>query len=675
MRLRLFAWLRAIRRHLKTLGLPPWLWPLLQALVFWALALALSETRLWRQLEYRSFDLLTVAAAKGESSLPIIVVGIDDASMQTLNERWPWPRRLHARLIERLRDAGAAVVAFDVMFDHPSNPDDDKALAQAIERAGNVVLAASRTKQETSQGTLWGRADPIDLLVQAGAKVGLVNVEFGTDQVARHFPMASDAFWKEILFRLRAANPEVNFDSTLGEERLMRFVGPDHAIPYVSFAQVLQEDPDKLKELFGNALVLVGRETQAAADVGAAQVDVFATPFTTSTGRFTPGVELHATLIDNAINRNSLQQAPTWARAIVLLLVSLWCALLPLRFRPLWSAASGLTACAAVAGGSWLLFVQGNVWLPVFSAFTLAASSYLLHGIVAYTRELRQKARIRAAFSLFVPAAVADAMAQQTGALEPGGVEKDLTALFTDLADFTTTSEQLRPAQVARLLNLYFDTMTDIVFRHGGTVQGYIGDALMAFWGAPVEDPDHARKAVEAAHAMVAAESTINSRLIAEGLPPVHTRIGINSGVAVVGNIGSKVRFNYTALGDTINLAARLEGLNKRYGTSVLLSEQTLARQPGTAGFRRIEKVRVKGRSAPVEVATLCDAPDLIAASNEALALYHQRNWEASDARWLALLQSHPDDPVAQYYRRRIAQWQQQPPPDDWDGTESIHEK
>ncbi len=637
--------------------------------------LAGSESRFWKALEFRNFDWLTVHSAPGESRLPIVIVGIDDASMAQLNERWPWPRRLHARLVETLHKAGAAVIAMDVIFDHPTTPRDDAALERAVAKAGNVVLAAARFSQTTAQGMLWSRFDPMPSLIRAGAKPGLVNIEFESDQIVRRFPEAGESFWKEVLFRVREAIPTLEFDPGLKQDSLIRYVGPDHSFPYVSFYRALDVGKSIPKDVFENALVLVGRETQAASDIGASQVDVFATPFTSTTGRLTPGVEILATLMDNAINRSSIREVPLWGRGIILLAVSCWCAFVPWRFRPVWSALSALLACAAVAAANAALFVYNAWWLPMFSSVAAALCIYVIQGSFAYVTEVRNKARIREAFSLFVPASVADSLASQSTALTPGGEEKELSVLFTDLAGFTTAAEGLRPSQVAHLLNTYFHAMTEIVFRHKGTVQGYIGDALMAFWGAPVADAAHSVNAVAAAEEMVAARDAINGQLQAEGLPTVSTRIGIHTGLAIVGNIGSRVRFNYTAIGDTCNLASRLEGLNKRYGTWLLVSGETLAQHTDRSRFRRIERVRVKGRDKPVEVFTPCDDRWLVEQGDQAIELFGTRKWEAADAIWQEVQARYSTDPVAQYYRSRIAEFAVEPPSPEWDGIESMTEK
>lgn len=657
------------------LTIPRVIGQVVRAMLMFTVFMLVTDTRYWKMLEFRGFDALSVATAAGESQLPIVIVGIDDYSVAELNARWPWPRQFHAQLIDKLHAAGAAVIAFDVVFDSPTAPEDDRALAKSIANAGNVVLIAASARQTSSQGTIWTRLDPMPSLVQAGAKVGLAQIEFEPDLVARRFPMAGDAFWKEILFRLRGANPAVDFDSTLKEDRLIRFIGPDHAIPYVSYARVLGRGEPIPKDTFEGALVLVGRESSAVADVGAAQVDVFATPFTAHSGRLTPGIEIHATMIDNAVTRSSIIEAPQWVRIALLVLVSFWSVFIPRQFRLVRSGLSALVLSVGVVGLSYALFASLNFWLPVIGAVALVISSYLVQGMQSYVVELRHKSRIRAAFSLFVPQAVADRMAAQSTVLLPGGEEVELTSMFTDLAGFTSISEGLTPPQVAQLLNIYFDFMTDIVFRHGGTVQGYIGDAIFAFWGAPVPDSDHRSKAAAAACEMVDAQSLINEKLRAKGLPAVYTRIGVHSGTAVVGNIGSKVRFNYTALGDTINLSARLEGLNKRYGTALLISEETYRGIRPSGGFRRVEKVRVKGRERPVEVYTPCSDHWVVDTSAKAIDLFLARQWSQSQDLWQSILQRDASDKLANYYLARIEECVEHRVSDTWDGIESITEK
>ena len=650
----------------------------LRHLLVFLVFLGLTSTRLWDVVEFNGFDALTVLTAQGQSPLPIIVVGIDDPSIEQLREHWPWPRRVHAQLIDKLQAEGAAVVAFDIPFSNTTTTEDDAALQQAIDKAGNVVLMASLTRQNGERGNLWRRVDPNPLFTEVGAKVGLAQIEFEHDMVVRRFPLAVDSFWKEILFHLQRINPGVDFDSTLQQNHLIRFFGPDHSVPYVSYARVLGHGKPLPPGTFDGALVLVGRDTQGLVDVGSAQSDMFATPFTAFNGKLTPGIEIHAALIHNAVTRSSVEEAPYWIRASLLLLVALFSAFVPRQFRLLRSGLATTGLSVGLVGISYVLFVYFNFWLPIIGGIALAITSYLIQALHAYVDEVRNKSRIRTAFSLFVPTAVADRMAEQSTVLEPGGEELELSSMFTDLAGFTSISEQLSPTQVAQLLNFYFDQMTEIIFRHGGTVQGYLGDGVFAFWGAPVPDAGHRSKAVNACCELVAAEDAINAKLQALGLPAVHTRIGLHSGMAMVGNFGSKVRFNYTALGDTINLSSRLEGLNKRYGTPMLISAETYAglTEGKKATFRCVEKVRVKGRDKPVEVYTPCADARVIELSHQGLDLFLTRRWDESKKVWNALLQHAPSDTIARYYLNRINELQALPfIADDWDGIVSINEK
>ncbi|MEN9374216.1 MAG: hypothetical protein RIR79_1768 [Pseudomonadota bacterium] len=638
----------------------------------------LTSTRFWDVIEFNGFDALTVITAPGQSPLPIIVVGIDDSSIQKLRQPWPWPRSLHAELIDQLHAQGAAVVAFDIPFHNPTTPEHDAALKKAIAKAGNVVLIASLTRQNGERGNLWSRVDPYSAFTDAGAKVGLAQIEFEHDMVVRRFPLAVDSFWKEILFHLQRKNPEIDFDSTLTRNHLIRFFGPDHSVPYVSYARVLGHGKPIPPGTFEGALVLVGRDTQGLVDVGSAQADMFATPFTAFNGKLTPGIEIHASLIHNAATRSSVAEAPYEIRVGLLLMVAWFSAFVPRQFRLLRSGLSTTALCLGLVGTSYVLFTYFNFWLPVVGGIALAITSYLIQALQAYVDETRNKSRIRTAFSLFVPTAVADRMAAQSTVLEPGGEELELSSMFTDLAGFTSISEQLSPTQVAQLLNFYFDQMTEIIFRHGGTVQGYLGDGVFAFWGAPVPDAGHRSRAVSACCELVAAENAINAKLQAKGLPAVHTRIGLHSGMAMVGNFGSKVRFNYTALGDTINLSSRLEGLNKRYGTPMLISAETYAglTESKKNQFRRVEKVRVKGRDKPVEVYTPCADVEVIEISNRAIDLFLARRWAESEQLWHTLLQHQSTDPIAHYYLHRIMVLQAQGDVgEDWDGIVSISEK
>ncbi|MFC4158930.1 CHASE2 domain-containing protein [Chitinimonas lacunae] len=632
--------------------------------------------RFWYWIEYRWFDFLTVQTAPHAATLPIVVIGIDDASLAALQQRWPWPREIHARLIDKLAAAGVSVVAFDVIFDQPTDPANDAALAESIRQAGNVVLAANPYRQETAFGLLSGIAEPLPILRQAGARVGLVAVEMELDRGVRRLPNRDDAFWRRIVEGLRRANPSMAPPPPLPERPLLRYLGPDHSFPYLPYHQVLDTDIEPLREALAGSLVLIGRDTRATGELGAAQTDMFYTPFTAYTGRDTPGVEIHATAVDNALRGVAIGEVP-WQARLALLLVAMGLGTLLLsRFHGWWSLGATLGLAGGALGLSYALFIWLGLWLPPLGAVTALALFYVARAVDAFVVEQRQKQRIKRIFSLYVPAAVAERLAQQEEeSLALGGEQRELTLMFTDLADFTSAAELLTPQQTARLLNVYFGGMTEAIFEHQGTVDKFIGDAVMAFWGAPLPDTHHADHAVAAARAMLEAEAVINARLSDEGLPPVSTRIGIHTGEAVVGNMGAPKRFNYTALGDTVNLAARLEGLNKRYGSRLLVSGATVARLRDKSGLRLVERVRVKGKQETVEVYTPCPDPWLVEQSAFALDYYCWQDWDKAEQIWNEIVLRYPDDLVGLRYLARISELRFNPPAEGWDGAESMSEK
>ena len=615
----------------------------------------------WYVLELKGFDALTRATAPNASQFPVTIVAIDEASFANVGKQWPWPRALYARLIDQLAKSGALVIALDVVLPEPSNqgPADDAALAQAIRRAGNVVLASERQYEETALSRQWLRVDPLPQFLAAGAANGYVNIEYDPDQVVRAIPFASDAFWKKIVEKLppglvKAAIPK--------RGAMFRFAGGDHTFPYVSFYQALDADKDLPPDAFRDQIVLVGRDVKANVDVRLANGDLFATPFTGIAGGLMPGVELHANALETAFRGSALDPAPAWASAVLVLLVVALCAVAMRRWRPLSGGAAVIVLLAALGGLDWALFQKANVWLPVFAAMSSALAMYLACGGVAYAIERRRRGEIRRAFSLYVSPEVVDHVMAHPERLALGGERREVTMLFTDLEGFTTLSERLEAEKVASILNLHFTRATAIVKRHRGTVNRFIGDAIMAMWGAPVDDPDHAYHAAAAAVEMQRDMEALRAELAGRGLPGIRMRVGLHSCVAVIGNLGSSDRFDYTAIGDGVNLAARLEGVNKLYHTGILLSGETARRIDGRIGLREVDRVIVKGKSEAVEIFTPCDEPAVLEANSRAIAAWRGRQWDDSERAWGAILAIHPDDGIARLYVDRIAEARQAAP-------------
>jgi adenylate cyclase len=304
-----------------------------------------------------------------------------------------------------------------------------------------------------------------------------------------------------------------------------------------------------------------------------------------------------------------------------------------------------------------------------------------------YLTEEREKRNIRLAFRHYLTASVMDAVLADPSMLKLGGDKRELTVLFSDIRGFTTLSERLTPEQLVQLLNDYLTPMTDIVFDNGGTLDKYMGDAIMAFFGAPVNQPDHALRACRTACQMLEGLAILKARLAAEGLPPIEIGIGLNSGPMVVGNMGSHSRFDYTVMGDAVNLGSRLEGTNKLYHTNVIISEFTYALVKDQVVARELDSVAVKGKDKPVRIYELiavgnppdafvaASGPQRIAAYEAALALYRQGKFTEAQASLRLIEATWPGDGGVAYLTERVAEMLGQPPPVDWDGVSRLHTK
>lgn len=640
----------------------PW-WPVAACLLALLLVVAASFSRPWHALEFKTFDVLTAIAAPKRSALPVVILAIDEPSFQALQHAWPFPRSLHAALLDRLHADGAAAVGLDIVFADPSAEAEDLALERAIARAAPVVLASMREKVDSQSAALWMDVLPLPRFVDAGADAGDAGVEPDDDFVVRRPPVADAGFARRLAQRaaeaMGRAQPLHDFD-------WIGYRGPRGSFETHSYYQALE--PGLLPAgFFKDKIVLVGRSVRTATEITRTQGDLFNSPFGTAGGdRLFPGVELQATLVDNFLAGSGLRSAPegwTLALTVLLLPVLLWAG------RGLHPASAALlTAGLVVVMGavSWWLFARYRIWWPPLLPAVGAVAMYGASALVAYAL-VRQRARqTRAMLAQYLPPAVVGRLIAHPELLRLGGEAREVTLMFTDLANFTTLSEQLSAEQTVEVLTGYFNAMTPIVHATGGTVDKFIGDAVMAFWGAPLEDPQHAEHAVAAAIAMQQAMQKLVDDLAARGLPPIRMRIGLHTGRVVVGNVGSEQRFSYTAIGDAVNLAARLEGANKAFGTGILLSEATAAQLPGSVALRALDDVIVKGKTEPVRVFTPCDDAVACRASQAALDAFRARDWDGAMQSLAEVLQCLPGDLAALRLQERVAVARALPEGADW---------
>ena len=638
----------------------------------WMLSAAALFSPVWQPVELKVFDVLSVFTSPKKSVLPITIIGIDEASFTQLGVRWPWPRDMHAQLVDRLTQSGAAVIAFDVLFPEPGSTNEDDAFARSIAAAGNVVLAADNVYHETDVSRQWLRMDPVSLFTLAGAATGLATMTLDGDTVARRMSEADDAFWREAIRTLIRSRPGSVEEPYIPPGAMMRHLGPAHTFPYVSYYQVLNGDPSIPPDFFVDQIVLIGRDVRASPELGAAQADTFATPFLMTSGLLTTGVEIQATQIENALMGQTIQ--PVSPALNILAITSILLLAMPLLFfwHPLRSTALALLLGSATIGVSVWLFAAYNLWLATATPLLALAIAFLSTGVGSYFTERRRAGEIRSAFSKYVSSEVVEEMIAHPEQLKLGGHRREVSVLFSDLAGFTSMSEKLTPDAVANVINLYLNAMTRIIMAHEGTVDKFIGDAVMAFWGAPMDDAEHALHAVQSAIAMQEAMRDMQPQFQALGVDVLKLRIGINSGPAIIGNMGSDLRFDYTAIGDTVNLASRLEGANKAYGTNIMLANSTAEIVKGRIPLRQIDRVRVKGKNVPVDVFIPCEDAALIAATERAWAAYLARDWNGARACWQEIREIAPDDSLIAVFEKKIAAHESSPPSSDWDGSIAL---
>ena len=451
---------------------------------------------------------------------------------------------------------------------------------------------------------------------------------------------------------------------------LVNYHGPARTYPYVSFGNVaLKKFPPGT---FKDKIVLVGA---SATGIG----DLRATPFG---GIDFPGTEIHANVIDNILNQQFIVhrglQALTDVGFILLFGIPLgiWLAMV----RPRWMIL-GLAFIFPFAGIVYWAFLHGwwlNFIVPAVFVLIPNVSLVALYRVLI---EEQEKRKVRGAFQQYVSPEVIRRLLSDPERVKPR--KTDVSVLFSDIRGFTTISETLDAQTLAGLLNGYLTEMTRIIFRHQGTLDKYIGDAVMAIWGAPFDEPDHAQRCCLSAVSMLARLAELQVQWRAQGSPVLEIGIGINTGIASVGNMGSSLRYGYTALGDAVNLAARLEGLNKEYGTQILISEFTRrVLRDDQFMFREIDFIRVKGKLQPVTIYEILgprakenSGEELVALFGVAREAYTHRDWRAAQSAWEAILERWPDDGPSRVFLARCEEYIAEEPPVEWDGVYAMKHK
>jgi adenylate cyclase len=448
---------------------------------------------------------------------------------------------------------------------------------------------------------------------------------------------------------------------------LVNFRGPAKTFPHYPIADILSGKLDQ--GTFKDKIVLVG-----ATAIGI--YDLRVTPF----DHLFPGIEIHANVIDNIISQDFLVH-PNWTAILdgfAIVVIGLLLGFVLQRLSAIWGLIVALFLMAAWVVTNYVMFTRG-IWINLVYPVLTAVVVYTGITVFRYMTEEREKKKIKGAFSYYVNPSVVSEMLKNPDMLKLGGEKRIMTVLFSDIRGFTTISEGLDPEVLVHILNQYLTAMTDIVFKYNGLLDKYIGDAIMAVWGAPLSQPDHARLACVTALEMMAELAELRERWKREGgnVPYLDIGIGLNTGPMVVGNMGSESRFDYTVMGDAVNLGSRLEGANKQYGTNIILGEMTYEQIKNLFYCRELDSVAVKGKAKPAKIYELLgrdgqvphQSLQMARAFNRGLSAYKKRQWDKARRIFSAILAEYPDDTPSRLYIERVAELEINPPPDDWNGV------
>ena len=595
-----------------------------------------SQGYLLQQFELKSIDWRFHVRGERTPGNDVALVLIDEKSLGVLGQ-WPWPRSTHARLIEALNKAGARVIVFDVLFPEKSDPAEDAALVAAVKQAGNVVLGAfapgEGTPVKPAHTQLLGKfalrprevanrqraaavpalRGPMDELAQATAGIGLAMAPPDRDGVLRHAFLAVQNDADGLLYpalglaggkaALSLPDDDISIDFSrqmrLGDastvsldtrgRAMINFVGGKGAREHLSYVDVLEGRLEQGAVL--NKVVLVG--------IGAHGLyDVHPNPFSPDF----LGPEFNADFIDNVLNDNFLVSASPGSNLLLLVLIGLIVTYFSANLRSITAAGvSAVTIGVFIAAVTWAFASEGIV-IGMVAPTTTGLLAYTLITLRRLTSEERSRARLRKYFASYAPPEVVEELDAGIMQEKMAGTQTEISVLFSDIRGFTSIGSTMEPPQLVRFLNLYFSAMVGVVFDYGGTVDKFIGDGLLVLYNALTEQPDHAKRAVFTALEMQKRVKLLNEEWADDGFPAIRIGVGIHTGDAVVGNIGPEMRMDYTAIGSTVSLASRTEGLTKDFGVEVIVTNYTLAQLDDLVEVKALGATEVRGIPEPVEM-------------------------------------------------------------------------
>ncbi len=635
--------------------------------------------------ELKVYDLLTRYASPAKKYDNICLVYIDQLSIDALSRQgitWPWPRQIYAPVIDYLSEADA--IFLDMIFTEHSlyGVEDDRILTESIKNAGNVYLPIVLSKEERNfdeeylKKIAYPGEIPVKLLYKSiifpidevkSASKGLGNVSILPDEdgIYRRMPLFFGV--KEYViptfvmsYFLQKDNLQVQKIPLIEGNLLLKYSKDKNPFVIFSFLEILEAsiskdiEPKIKKEFFKGKTVFIGL-------TAAGLFDLKPTPISSKT----PGVFIHAVAFENLLNKNFISHAPNLLILVMIFLIS---SIIPYTFLRQTSIKINLLIfllTALILLLIVIMFFKVSLYIQFLPSFMCLIFSSIITLLYSYATEGKERRFIKRLFAQYMDKKIVDYLISNPESIAPGGQKKTVTVFFADIKGFTTISEKLSPEDTAMILHKVLNSLTEVVIKNAGVIDKYIGDSIMAFWGAPLKSDFDELNACNAALECVASINQLNNHFVEKSLPTINIRIGIHTGAAIVGNIGSDRLFNYTVIGDTVNIASRLESVNKFFKTSIIISEETYSKIPNIFTVRELGIIRVKGRVKPLKIFEILGKREneraekllLIEKYNAAYSLFRQKRWDEAKKIFQSLLRNYPEDYPSEFYLNLIEQY------------------
>ena len=673
-----------------------------------------------------------------KDSLDVVIVSISEESETSLPERFPFPRSYYAHAVKNLNRAGAKAIGIDLTFEQPDTrgAQHDKELFNTIQKYRNVIVAG-KTELRKEEATIRREEENFhSIFYTADSSVGSVFVPNDADGVYRRYmPFAKMPGQERYLpsFAFAVANKVLGLSSTtcadntdnefvIGDRHVPKFDDVSMLINYyghagvtfkrVDIANILDDKEFETREekefnvsinmfddpdagllhdgTFKDKVVLIGPYSPESKDI----FNVSVSEEGMSERNQMYGVELHANALQTLLHQNYLLRLSTRLESLMILFLSLvtFAVVSSLKsIRTHYAFIVEIAAVMIIAGLmygilmlSYYTFAHHNLVFPVVAPIAAVLLNYVGSAVYQYLTERKQKTMIKGMFSQYLNPSVVNELIAHPEKLRLGGEKKELSVFFSDIASFTNFSEKLDAVELVQLLNEYLSAMTDIILKNDGTLDKYVGDAVMAVWGAPIELENSALNACRAALQMQTAVQAMDAKWKDEGKPELIVRMGVNTDFMVVGNVGGSKRFDYTVIGDAVNLGSRMEGANKTYNTRIMISERTQELVKDDMLCRELDLLVVKGKTKPIRVFELVAEKKgfldekkfrLIETYHKGLEQYRQRLFKEALQTFYDALQIDDNDGPSQLYFIRTDKYIKSPPPADWNGVFELKTK